>query len=63
MATSIKYMEWVSERTGIPVNTLRFYRAQGTGGPPSFKLGRRVVYDESDVEAWIDEARKAGVSA
>jgi len=58
-------MEWVSERTGIPVNSLRFYRSQGRGGPPSFKLGRRVVYDEAEVEAWIDAARErsgAGVA-
>lgn len=63
MTNGIKSMEWVSERTGIPINTLRYYRAMGTGGPPSFKLGRRVVYDECDVEAWIESARKAGVGA
>lgn len=63
MDSSIKSMEWVSERTGIPINTLRYYRHKGIG-PKSFKLGgRRVMYDESDVEAWIENARKVGASA
>ncbi|QCX28078.1 helix-turn-helix transcriptional regulator [Nocardioides jishulii] len=44
----------VSEMTGIPAATLRFWRHQGTG-PRSTKLGRRVVYREADVIAWIDE--------
>jgi predicted DNA-binding transcriptional regulator AlpA len=43
----------VSELTGIPEATLRFYRHQGTG-PKSAKLGRRVVYREVDVQAWVD---------
>ena len=44
----------VAELTGLPVNTLRFWRHQGTG-PRSIKLGRRVVYRECDVVAWIEE--------
>ncbi len=43
----------VSALTGIPEATLRFWRHEGTG-PQSAKLGRRVVYRESDVLAWID---------
>lgn len=44
----------VSERTGIPVGTLRWYRHQGDVGPKSFKLGpKRIAYKEDDVEAWI----------
>lgn len=43
----------VSELTGIPEATLRFWRHVGTG-PPSAKLGRRVVYREAEVIAWID---------
>lgn len=43
----------VAEWTGIPEATLRYFRHQGTG-PKSAKLGRRVVYRESDVQAWID---------
>ena len=56
MTTNIRNMEWVSERTGVPINTLRYFRLNGTG-PRAFKLGRRVVYDEADVEAWIAAAR------
>lgn len=43
----------VSELTGIPINTLRFWRANSTG-PKAAKLGRRLVYRRTDVEAWID---------
>lgn len=43
----------VSRLTGIPVNTLRYYRSQKIG-PKSTKFGRSVVYRAADVEAWID---------
>ena len=43
----------VSEETGIPMATLRYWRHAGTG-PPSVRLGRRVVYRESDVARWIE---------
>ncbi|WP_454198218.1 helix-turn-helix transcriptional regulator [Nocardia sp. Marseille-Q1738] len=36
----------------IPAGTLRYYRHNNTG-PASFRLGRRVVYRRSAVEAWI----------
>jgi predicted DNA-binding transcriptional regulator AlpA len=62
VATSILRIEDVSKRTGIPVNTLRFYRATNTG-PKSFRLGRRVVYMADDVEAWIQAAYNAEVGA
>lgn len=47
-------IEEVSEWTGVPENTLRFWRHEKRG-PKSAKLGRRVVYRESDVQAWLDE--------
>ncbi|MGY1730149.1 helix-turn-helix transcriptional regulator [Geodermatophilus sp. SYSU D01045] len=53
----------VSERTGIPVPTLRWYRHRGDLGPRSFRLGRRVVYKQSDVDAWIAQQYAAGVGA
>ncbi|MEU9805173.1 helix-turn-helix domain-containing protein [Mycobacterium sp. NPDC050853] len=37
---------------GVPENTMRYWRATGTG-PPSYRLGRRCVYDVVDLEAWI----------
>lgn len=43
----------VSELTGIPVGTLRFWRSTEVG-PASFSLGPgRVVYRRSEVERWI----------
>lgn len=46
----------VAERMRQPIETLRYWRHIGYG-PRSFKLGRRVVYAKSDVEAWIDQQR------
>ena len=46
-----------AEQFGVSVKTLRFWRYQGTGGPKSFKLGRRVMYDRSDVLAWYQAQR------
>ncbi|WP_061269189.1 helix-turn-helix transcriptional regulator [Cellulosimicrobium funkei] len=42
----------VSDRYGIPAETLRWYRKVGRG-PKSFKLGRRIRYRETDCEAWV----------
>jgi DNA-binding transcriptional MerR regulator len=42
----------------IPVGTLRYYRACGTG-PASFKLGGRVRYRREDVLAWVAEQELA----
>lgn len=53
MSTELLRIEQVSERTGVPVNTLRYWRQLGTG-PKSARLGRRVVYRATDVDAWID---------
>lgn len=50
-----------SMRTTVPVGTLRYYRHKGIG-PRSFRLGGRVVYKESDVEAWIEEQYSAAAN-
>jgi predicted DNA-binding transcriptional regulator AlpA len=42
-----------SEMMRTPVATLAYWRHVGTG-PRSAKIGRRVVYRESDVRAWLD---------
>jgi prophage regulatory protein len=51
----------VSAMTGIPEATLRYWR-HASRGPRSANLGgRRVVYREGDVLAWIDaQFDKAG---
>lgn len=60
MNRKILRLEQIHERTGIPLATLRWYRHRGVGGPPTWKLGRRVVAYEDEVSAWIDEQRRAG---
>lgn len=47
-------LEEVAERLRVPVPTLRYWRARGEG-PNGFKLGGRLRYRCSDVEAWIEE--------
>lgn len=55
-------LEEVSEMTRIPVNTLRFYRHKGSG--PKFALiGGRLMAKRETVEAWVDAAFDAEVSA
>lgn len=49
----------VGELLRTPAETVRFWRHVGKG-PKSFKVGRRVLYDEVDVMAFIAEARAAG---
>lgn len=48
----------VVQMTGLARGTLAYYRHAGTG-PRSYKLGRRVRYDETDVLAWIAEQKAA----
>lgn len=47
-----------SERLRTPVATLRYWRSIGEG-PPSFKLGRRVVYSERALDDWLEEQQSA----
>ncbi len=49
---NILTLDEVANLTRTSPNTLRFWRHQGTG-PHSFKLGRRVMYREEDVLAWM----------
>ena len=43
----------VAERCGLTVQALALMRHEGNG-PTYIKLGRRVRYRMSDVEAWLD---------
>jgi predicted DNA-binding transcriptional regulator AlpA len=48
----------VRDQTGIPVATLGWWRHIGEG-PPSFKLGKRiVVYPADELERWIARRQK-----
>lgn len=58
MSRKILTLAEVSEKTRIPLATLRYYRATGVG-PKLWKLGGRVVAYEDDVDAWIQEQYEA----
>lgn len=38
--------------------TVRYWRHVGRG-PRSFKVGRRVLYDATDVRSWLDSLRES----
>lgn len=46
---------------GSSVSTFEKLRLLG-GGPRYVKLGRRVVYDPADLDAWIDRNRRNSTS-
>nr|WP_224112664.1 helix-turn-helix domain-containing protein [Mycobacterium avium] len=48
----------VSELTGLPQATLRYWR-HANQGPASFRLGRRIMYRREVVERWIAAQEKA----
>jgi hypothetical protein len=49
-------MEEAAAIIRCPVSTLRYWRGRGEG-PPAFKIGRRVVYRETELRGWIDHAQ------
>ena len=53
-------IEGASEFTGIPVGTLRFYRATNQG-PRSYTVARRLWYDVADLEAWMEQEKLQSV--
>ncbi|MGW6701777.1 helix-turn-helix transcriptional regulator [Nocardia sp. NPDC055049] len=60
MNTTDRYLQAkdCAELTGIPEGTWRYWAHIGTG-PASFKLGRRRVWRESAILAWINEQEQA----
>ncbi len=48
----------VAERLRAPIATLRYWRSIGTG-PRGCKIGKRVLYRECDVDAWVEEQMQA----
>ena len=53
-------IEGASDFTGVPVPTLRWYRATNQG-PWSYVIAGRVVYDIADLDAWMDAQKAASV--
>ncbi|MEI2718250.1 MAG: helix-turn-helix domain-containing protein [Candidatus Nanopelagicales bacterium] len=52
--------EAASAYIGAAVGTLRYWRHRGLG-PPSFKVGRRVLYRRDDLDKWLDAQYAATV--
>lgn len=46
---------------GLSVSTINKLRLTG-GGPTYIKLGRTVVYDIADLDAWLDAHRRKSTS-
>ncbi len=46
-------IEQLAEELNTSVNTIRYWRTTGYG-PRSARIGRRVVYRRTDVDAWVD---------
>jgi hypothetical protein len=42
--------------------TLAKMRVTGVHGPSFLKLGSKVVYDQSDLDAWLDSRRRRSTS-
>lgn len=47
----------LAARLGVSVETVRWWRKQGTG-PRAIKVGRRVFYSNHDVRQWLDQRRE-----
>jgi predicted DNA-binding transcriptional regulator AlpA len=54
MMDEIWLLEETSQHTHVPKATLRYWRQIGEG-PKSFRIGGRVAYKRSDIEAWIEK--------
>ena len=47
-------VEEAAARLNKSPHTLRWWRTRGLGeGPKSGKLGRRIMYREEDLDAWV----------
>jgi predicted DNA-binding transcriptional regulator AlpA len=58
MVGRILNLSEAAARLGRSPDTLRYWRKRNEG-PPSFKIGRRVVFYEHELEAWIEAQRQA----
>ena len=55
--TTLMNISEVAERLRVTVVTIRWLRQEGRFAP-AIKVGRRLVWDARDVEAWIDQHRE-----
>jgi predicted DNA-binding transcriptional regulator AlpA len=61
MSRTILKLDEIAARTRMPIATLRWLRHNGDG-PPLWKLGRRVVGYQDEIDAWVEAQRRQGVS-
>lgn len=50
-----------SKHVGSAESTLNKLRVYG-GGPRYIKIGRRVLYDIADLDAWIEQNKRSSTS-
>jgi excisionase family DNA binding protein len=55
-------VEEAARYVGLGVSKLNKLRTYG-GGPAYAKLGRRVVYDAADLDAWLAENKRSSTAA
>jgi len=55
--TVLMTIDEVAERLRVTVLTVRWLRQEGRFAP-AIKVGRRLVWDARDVDAWIDGQRE-----
>jgi DNA-binding transcriptional MerR regulator len=53
--------EEFAQAARAPISTVRYWRAQGLG-PQGFRVGKRVLYRQRDVQKWLDGRRLAEIS-
>lgn len=51
----------VAERLRVPVLTIRWLRQEGRFAP-AIKVGRRLVWDVRDLDAWVELQRESGAA-
>lgn len=50
-------IEQVADQLGVPVGTIRFWKAQGDA-PKAYKVGRYLRWRQQDIDEWL-EGREA----
>jgi len=58
-AGGLMSIDQLAAYTGIPKNTLYYWRAQGSG-PRGMKLGKYVRYRRADVQDWLNASLEQG---
>lgn len=62
MARKLITTAQLAERLCTVPSTCRYWRHIGYG-PPSIKVGRKVLYDEDAVEGWLTSLANSGPAA